>query len=139
MGQQSLESHRGSPAYRYSESFKRAVVWEYEAGRLNKKQIRDKYSLGGKSRLLEWCRIYGKLAYPEKGTTIGRPMKDPQKQKIKELENALALAEARVKAYEKLIEIAEREEKISILKKGGAKQSTNSGLSNHKGEEDKNL
>jgi len=40
--------------------------------------------------VLTWCRKFGKLHYPEKGKTIGRPMKDPQKQRIKELEKQLA-------------------------------------------------
>jgi hypothetical protein len=49
-------------------------------------------------------------------------MKDPQKQRIKELEKQLAEEKLKVIAYEKLIEIAEREEGISILKKDAAKQ-----------------
>lgn len=52
---------------------------------MNKDQLMRKYDLGGKSRVLEWCRKYGKLAYTEKSPQ-GRPMKDPQKQRIKELE-----------------------------------------------------
>ena len=42
--------------------------------------------------------------------------------KIDELEKALAYERMRSRAYEKLIEIAEAEEGISILKKDGAKQ-----------------
>jgi len=42
--------------------------------------------------------------------------------KIAELEKALAYEQMRSRAYEKLIEIAEAEEGISILKKDGAKQ-----------------
>lgn len=40
--------------------------------------------------------------------------------KIDELEKALAYERMRSRAYEKLIEIAEAEEGISILKKDGA-------------------
>lgn len=107
---------------KYSESFKRSVVAEYERGLLNKDQIQAKYGIKGNSRVLEWCRKYGKLHYPKAGA-LGRPMKDPQKQRIKDLEQQLADAKLKLVAYEKLIEIAEQEEGISILKKGEAKQS----------------
>ena len=110
------------PAKQYSDAFKRMVVQEYEKGILNKDEIQNKYGLGGNSAVLNWCRKFGKLHYPKKGTNIGRPMKDPQKQRIKELEKQLAEEKLKVIAYEKLIEIAEREEGISILKKDAAKQ-----------------
>jgi transposase len=112
-----------TPSIQYSEAFKMAVVAEYEKGILNKDQIKSKYGIGGKSIVLEWCRKYGKLPYP-KSSARGRPMKDPQKQRIKELEKQLEDARLKVLAYEKLISIAEREEGISILKKDAAKQLT---------------
>jgi len=49
-------------------------------------------------------------------------MKDPQKQKIKQLENELKETKLKVLAYERLISIAEKEEGIVILKKGAVKQ-----------------
>jgi transposase-like protein len=111
------------PIPKYSEAFKRAVVADYEKGILNKDQIQAKYCIGGNSRVLEWCRKYGKLHYP-KLSAVGRPMKDPQKQRIKELDKQLEDARLKVLAYEKLISIAEKEEGISILKKDAAKQLT---------------
>jgi hypothetical protein len=51
-------------------------------------------------------------------------MKDPQKQRIKELEKQLEAANLKILAYEKLISIAEQAEGISILKKDAAKQLT---------------
>ena len=113
------------PQKTYSESFKKMVVQEFERGFLNKDQLQIKYKIGGNSTVLKWCRKYGKLVYPEKGTIIGRPMKDPQKQRIKELEKELELAQLKLKAYEKLIDITEKREGISIIKKDGAKQSEN--------------
>src|ERR1044072_2736175 len=115
----------GPSPRKYSVAFKRQIVREYESGSLNKDQMKAKYNIGGNSRILEWCRQYGKLAYP-KSNALGRPMKDPQKQRIKELEKALEMANLKVRAYEKLIEITERNEGIEILKKDGAKQSTSS-------------
>lgn len=118
------------PPKKYSVAFKRMVVAEYERGILNKDHLQVKYGIGGNSIILDWCRKYGRHYYPPKGTTIGRPMKDPQKQRIKELEQQLAAMKLQLSAYEKLIEITEKEEGISILKKDGAKQSTNSDKSN---------
>ena len=110
------------PSKRYSEQFKKSVVREYEKGFLNKDQLQQKYSIGGNSEILSWCRKYGKFVYPEKGIITGRPMKDPQKQRIKELEKALEEARLKVLAYETLISIAEEAEGIVILKKDEAKQ-----------------
>jgi transposase len=105
----------------YSEAFKKMVVSEFERGPLNKDQLQAKYGIGGNTRIFEWCKKYGKLHYPSKGK-IGAPMKDPQKQRIKDLEKELADAKLKLLAYEKLIVIAEQAEGISILKKGEAKQ-----------------
>ena len=48
--------------------------------------------------------------------------KDPQKQRIKELEKELENERLKVIAFKKLIEIAEREDGISISKKDVARQ-----------------
>lgn len=126
------EVKQAVPRPKYSEAFKRKVVSEYEKGILNKDQLQIKYGIGGNSVILNWCRKYGRLSYSIKSNIIGRPMKDPEKQRIKELEKQLADMKLKLGLYEKLIEITEREEGISILKKDGAKQSTNTGKSNPK-------
>lgn len=106
----------------YTGSFKRMVVREYERGHLNKKELGRKYDIPGHATILRWCRKYGKLNYPPRRSIIGRPMKDPQKQRIKELERALEDEKFKVIALQKLIEIAEREDGISISKKDVARQ-----------------
>lgn len=126
----SKQSRNSAPLKKYSEAFKRKVVKEFEKGILNKDQLQVKYGIGGNSVILEWCRKYGRCYYPPKGNSIGRPMKDPQKQRIKELEKQVLDMKLKLSAYEKLIVITEREEGISILKKDGAKQSTSSDKSN---------
>jgi len=75
-----------------------------------------KYGIKGKSVVLEWCRKYGKFTYTDKGR-LGRPMKDPQKQRIKELEAKLREAELKLKVYDKLIEVTNRELDADVLKK----------------------
>lgn len=108
----------------YSEAFKKQVVREYEQGLMNKDQLMEKYGIKGKSRVLEWCRKYGRFAY-DQPVTKGRPMKDLQKQRIKELEKKLKAAEQKLKVYDKLIEITNRELDADIIKKIEARLSEN--------------
>lgn len=123
MQQLTIRIKSGQPQKRFSEAFKKEVVRDYEQGLLNKDQIQIKYGLGGNSTVLKWCRKYGKFDYP-KGKSTGRPMKDPQ-QRIKELETELKKSELKVKVYEKLIEVTNRELDTDIIKKIEAKLSEN--------------
>src|SRR5690242_1478636 len=116
MEQVRIRLKTGSPRPKYSEAFKKQVVREFEQGLLNKDQLQRKYGLGGKSRVLDWCRKYGRFAY-NTSTQNGRPMKDPQKQRIKELEKKLKAAELKLKVYDKLIEITNRDLDQNIIKK----------------------
>lgn len=116
MEQLRIRLKSNGPAKRYGEAFKKQVVQEFEKGLLNKDQLQIKYGIAGKSRVLEWCRKYGKFAY-NIPTQNGRPMKDPQKQRIKELEKKLKAAELKLKVYDKLIEVTNRELDQDIIKK----------------------
>lgn len=117
----------------YSEAFKRQVVSEYELGLYNKAQLKRKYSIAGNSCIPRWLKKYGKLSHP-RYSSPGRPMKDKDKQYIKELEAKLLEKErllekelkqknAELAAYKQFISIAERELNIKIIKKSGTKQS----------------
>jgi transposase-like protein len=109
------------PQKSFSEAFKRQVVKVFEQGLLNKDQLQRKYGLGGNtSTVLKWCRKYGKFAYPKQSAT-GRPMKDPQKQRIKELEQKLKAAELKLKVYE----VTNRQLDEDIIKKIEARLSEN--------------
>ena len=116
MGQLRIVLKKGKPQPKFSETFKRVVVREFEQGLLNKDQLQRKYGLGGNSTVLKWCRKYGKFAY-QSSILNGRPMKDPQKQRIRELEKKLKEAEGKLKVYDKLIEITNRELDQDIVKK----------------------
>ena len=116
MEQLKITIKRSKPQKRFSEAFKKQVVREFESGFLNKDQLQRKYGLGGNSTILKWCRKYGKLAYPTQPAT-GRPMKDPQQLRIKELEAKLKAAELKIKVYDKLIEVTNRELDADIVKK----------------------
>lgn len=116
MEQIRIRLRKGPPVRKYTEAFKKLVVREFESGLLNKDQLQKKYGVGGNSRILIWCRKYGKFAY-NTPTQNGRPMKDPQKQRIKELEKKLKAAELKLKVYDKLVEITNRELDQDIVKK----------------------
>ena len=116
MDQLQIKLKSSSPQRHYSELFKKQVVREFEQGLLNKDQLQRKYGIGGNSAVLKWCRKYGKFAY-NTPTQNGRPMKDPQKQRIKELEKKLKAAELKLKVYDKLIEITNRDLDQDIIKK----------------------
>lgn len=100
----------------YSEVFKKKVVREFEAGGVSKDFLRTKYAIAGKTRVLEWCRKYGKFAY-HSPSGMGTPMKDSQKQRIRDLQEKLKYAELKLKVYDKLIEVTNRELSADIIKK----------------------
>jgi transposase len=122
------KKEKGSPPRaprQYSLSFKRQVVREYEQGLLNKDQLMRKYDLGGNSCVLEWCREFGKFDYSAGSSSRGRPMKDPQKQRIRELEAKLKAAELKIKVYQKVIEVSDKEFGTDLVKKSEAGLSGN--------------
>jgi transposase len=121
MENQEIKEKSKSPV-KYSVAFKKRIVQEYARGYLNKEQLKEKYGIGGKSTVLKWCRKYGNLHYLKK-VPVGRPMNDPDKQRIKELEKQLKEAQFKVIAYETLIEVIKQEDGIDLLKKGAAKRS----------------
>ena len=117
----------------YSEAFKRQIVSEFESGLSTKATLKRKYGIAGHSCVDRWLEKYGKLEH-RKYSTIGRPMRDMDKQYLKEieanarvkeklLERQLMKKDAELKAYKQFIEIAERELNIKIVKKSGTKQS----------------
>ena len=108
----------------YSEAFKRQVVREYEQGSIKKDDLQKKYQIGGNSTVLQWCRKYGRLAYP-KTSVRGRPLKDPQQRRIKELERELKDAKEKLLVYEKLIEITNRNLGEDVRKNIATKLSEN--------------
>ena len=83
------------PPQTYSEVFKKQVVKEFEQGLFTKAALRRRYNIRGNGCISRWLKKYGKFTYQDK-LTIGRPMKDPQSQRIKELEAQLSQKRTRV-------------------------------------------
>ena len=106
---------------KFTETFKRQVIAEVLSGRLSKEQARKQYQIRGKSLIINWIRKFD-LPTPIYMSEPSLNEKDLQT-KIKRMERELEDAQLRAEAYSKMIDIAERELKISIRKKSNTKQS----------------
>ncbi|AXT52254.1 hypothetical protein D1818_15925 [Aquimarina sp. BL5] len=111
---------------KYSEEFKRFVCNEFLTGTATRREIEDKYHIGH-SRITYWLKEFG-YDYSKPSIVPLPTMADQSKsspnnkeaslsQLKKELQEARLLAEA----YRKMIEVAEHEFKIKIVKKSNTK------------------
>jgi transposase-like protein len=116
----------------YSKEYKLEVLSYYYTHGEHRRKTYERYGID-ESLLRLWLKTY---QIEKKGVSLqselenALQMNQPQEpdtqeylqKKIEALELALEYERLRCRGYEKLIEIAEREEGISILKKDGAKQ-----------------
>jgi transposase-like protein len=123
----------------FSESYKRGVIEDYLSSGLSKKSILRKYGIKFQSALQTWMKIYGyedfnkkvsyievlnqeelkkKFSQPKQGNSLDS---EEQRDYIKQLERKLEDEKLRSEAYRNMIEIAEKEMKISIRKKSSTK------------------
>lgn len=108
----------------YSEAFKRKVVMEVENGLLSKDGAKYRYGIVGNSRVLDWCRKYGRLQHPKTQTRTMKTNDDTQRdtrKHIAELEKALDRANLKVAVYETILEVAKEKLGVDIKKKFGTK------------------
>jgi|SRR5690606_26634712 len=122
----------------YSEAAKRAICEEYISSTSSKMAIQRKYGIRFKSAIVNWLRTFGyddprpgfNGIIPKDQLQINCMAKSKQtdiqvlEAKIKALEKQLAEAELKATVYNTLIDVAERDLKISIRKKQPTKQST---------------
>jgi transposase len=115
----------------FTDEFKYQVVQEYLETDLSQIELQKKYGIKGNSSILKWMRKFG-LKEPDEDQIKIRQMmsKETEKtlhereleEKVKELEKLLEHEKLRTMALDTMIDIAERELKISIRKKSGAKR-----------------
>ena len=110
----------------YQESLKRKVVSEVEEGRLSQTDASREYGIP-RTLVRLWLEEYGK--YRPKKDIVEVVMKS-EKDRIAELEKALADATLKARIYEELIKEADKEYKIDIKKTFGTGLSA---FSNEKG------
>jgi transposase-like protein len=115
----------------YTDEFKYKVVQEYLSTDLSQLALQKKYGIRGNTCILNWMRKFGLEKPNDEQIKILQAMsKSSEKtlyereleKKIKELEQLLEHEKLRTTALNTMIDIAERELKISIRKKSGAKR-----------------
>jgi transposase-like protein len=115
----------------YTDEFKFMVVQEYLTTSISREELKKKHGIGGNDCIPNWMRKFGTSQVTAEQINLQRTMskeeeKTPQERKleakIKELEKALEHERLRTLALNTMINIAERDLKISIRKKSGTKQ-----------------
>jgi transposase-like protein len=116
---------------KFTDDFKLEVVQEYLSTGISQEELKRKYNFGGNNNINNWLRKFGLSKPSEDQIELHRFMaKEKQKStseqvlelKIKKLEEDLKLEQFRTKALNTMIDIAERELKVDIRKKSGAKR-----------------
>jgi transposase len=114
----------------YSEAFKRKVVMEVENGILSKDGAKYRYGIRGNSRVLEWCRQFGRLRHPQTQIrtvmlkTNAEEERAQLERRVKELEKALEEAQTKVEVYEALLAVAKEKTGLDIKKNFGTTRSS---------------
>lgn len=115
----------------FTPEFKLEVIQEYLSSDLSQRDLIKKYNLSGGSQLTQWMRKFG-FTTPN-SQRESKPLNMPkQKEKTlreleleaqnEELQKQLDYERLRTLALNTLIDVAERDLKISIRKKPGTKQ-----------------
>jgi len=112
---------------KYSEEFKRFVCNDYLTGSLTRREVEVKYNIGN-SRLTYWLREKGYdyvksriVPLPSMKPPLNNSSEKDSRESVSELKKELQEAQLLAEAYRKMIEIAEREFKINIVKKSNTK------------------
>ena len=116
----------------YSEAFKLEVLRDYYSSGLSKLSTAKKWGLKSHVDIVRWIKCYPidseLLSLPSELLSKLQMNSEPKsreellEEELLRLKKALELEKLRSHAYQRLIESAEKEEGISILKKDGAKQ-----------------
>ena len=96
----------------YSLTFKLALVEQIEKGELTYKQAQARYGIQGRSTVLVWLRKHGRQDWSQgasvrAGRSITMPDPDNQtpEQRIKELEQQLALMSQKAQFFEAVVDV----------------------------------
>ncbi len=113
----------------YTLTFKLSVVDQVEKGELSYKEAQRRYGIQGRSTVLVWLRKHGRQDWSQ-GASIrthrSRPMDEPTlpltpEQRIKELEEQLALANQKAKFFEDVVDVLKNDYGVSVVKKRSGK------------------
>jgi len=116
---------------RFSDELALKIALEYLTTDANYEYLQEKYNFTGNGNITRWIRKFGLSKPIDQETIQTRAMKsEPQRTRrekelekdLEKLKQELEYEKLRVRAYEKLIDVAETNLKISIRKKPGTKQ-----------------
>ena len=112
---------------KYSEEFKRFVCNDYLTGSLTRREVEVKHGIGN-SRLTYWLREKGYdylkpriVSLPIMKESINNFNKNDSEKSISDLKKELQEAQLLAEAYRKMIELAEQDFKVQIVKKSNTK------------------
>lgn len=127
MSVKSTNSGRPAKYRKFAEKQQMKVAREIHEGLIKANAAVRKYGFCSRT-IYNWLNKYTyRMLFPGETHSMPGPQQSndaSQSQKIKELERALATAKLKVAALETVIEVAEKQLKIKIRKKAGAKQSS---------------
>jgi transposase-like protein len=115
----------------YPDEFKLKVVQEYLSTDKSQKDLMQEYGIGGKNNITKWMRKFGLKTPTEEQIKVQIIMSKEKKKspreveleaKVKKMEEALEYERLKTLALNTMIDVAERNLKISIRKKFGTKQ-----------------
>ena len=115
----------------FPDELKLKVVQEYMDTDVSQRELMQKFNIGGTNTIKKWMRKFDMQAPSEQEIELRRTMakqkdKTPYEReleaKVNKLEQQLDYEQLRTLALDTMIEIAERDLKISIRKKSGAKR-----------------
>jgi len=116
---------------KFTDDFKSMVVQDYLSSGISKEELKRKYNFTGCNNIYRWMRKFGLSEPSEDQIKLHRFMANEQQKstseqelelRVKRLEEDLKLEQFRTKALNTMIDIAERELKVDIRKKSGAKR-----------------
>lgn len=116
---------------RLPDELKLKIVQEYLTTDSSIMELQQKYNFGGNSCIQEWMLKFGVTAPDQEQivlhTAMAKEIEKTAKEKelearIKQLEKDLEFEKLRVRALDIMIDIVEKDYKIPIRKKPGAKQ-----------------
>jgi len=116
---------------RFPDELQLQIVQEYLYTEISQLELKKKYNFGGNQTLYIWMSKFGLSKednaqielHPKMAEKIERTFLEQElESKIKKLEEDLKYEQLRTKALSLMIDIAERELKVDIRKKSGAKR-----------------
>mgnify|MGYP001190388216 CR=1 FL=1 len=105
----------GNEIKRFSEALKKRIIEEIERGSVSLAEASSLYGCS-KAVIKHWLSEYGK--YRPQRSIVEVTMKD-EKEKIEELQKALAEAHLKIRIYDKMFEQANKQYKIDLKKTFG--------------------